>query len=181
MMHTGRTASWWFQHPAHKMTGLIFRPHPPRKLKTDHDLSQITEITGMAATEANNPMIIRAFIVLYIDMLINDSTYTPKRERERGEREGESAIYDRCENQIIYQLNYWQTLRCALVMKRSLSLALKRVAKICRDTQWKTAKWSIIALSSRLDLDLYSLPFSSLFSAVCCQFWQFVPFVCATG
>lgn len=73
----------------------------------------------MAATEANNPMIIRAFIVLYIDMLINDLAYTPERERE-GARE--SPIYDRCENQIIYQLNYWQTLRCALDMKRSLSL-----------------------------------------------------------
>lgn len=37
----------------------------------------------MAATEANNPMIIRAFIVLYIDMLINDLAYTPEREKER--------------------------------------------------------------------------------------------------
>lgn len=87
MMHTGYTASWWFQHPVHKMTGPIFRPHPPRKQKTDHDLSQITEITGMAVTEANNPMIIRAFIVLYIDMLINDLPYTHEREREM-EREG---------------------------------------------------------------------------------------------
>lgn len=98
------------QHDGARSSGHI---HPENK----NDLS---EITGMAATEANNPMIIRAFIVLYIDMLINDLAY---RERQReGEREVESPIYDRCENQIIYQLNYWQTLRCALDMKRSLSL-----------------------------------------------------------
>lgn len=147
----------------------------PQKLKDQANKRHLLQIWQIAETEPNNPLIISAFIIMYIDMLINDQS------QSRMLR----CVYDRCDRELPKKniSNHLSIKLLANIAQRprykEIALQIERERERGLHKQLANFPFLLFAYSHNLPNDRLQIDVSPLSRDLCfgCFFFIFFLFI----